>query len=88
MNEADLAQVLASSGPAGVGVIVLAMLLKSWLGSVRSDLASVREKLSELETAVHRATLDAASHHAETRQRLAELERRVTVLEHPKGGGS
>ena len=88
MNEAELANALATSGPAGIGVVVLAVLLRSWLGTVREDLKGVREKLSQLEATMSRASLDAATHHTEARQRLAELERRVTVLEGPKGRGS
>ena len=48
MSEAELAQALVTSGPAGVGVLVLAFLIKQWLGQLRSDVVRLGEKVAEL----------------------------------------
>jgi len=43
MQETELVQIMTASGPAGVGVVVLALLLKQWLGQVRGDLVALRK---------------------------------------------
>ena len=81
MTEAELAQALVTSGPAGVGVLVLAYLIKSWLTALRADVGRLAEKVEELESAVHKSSVENAGDRAEVKQRLSELERRVSGLE-------
>jgi len=81
MSEAEIAQALVTSGPAGVGVLVLAFLIKQWLGQLRGDVVRRGEKVDELESAVHKSSLEAASHHATTAAKLEDLDRRVSSLE-------
>ena len=81
MTETELAQALLTSGPAGVGVLVLAFLIKQWLQQLRSDVVRLGEKVDELESAVHKAGLEAAKHHATTEAKLVDLDRRVSALE-------
>jgi len=87
MSEAELAQALVTSGPAGVGVLVLAFLIKQWLGQLRHDVVRLGEKVEELEAAVHRGSVEAAGHRATVSAKLEDLDRRVSSLE-SKGGGS
>ncbi len=81
MQEAELVQIMTASGPAGVGVIVLALLLKQWLGQVRGDLLALRKQIEILEKTLQTANLAAASHQASTSTKLNELDRRVSALE-------
>ena len=87
MSEAELAQALVTSGPAGVGVLVLAFLIKQWLGLLRGDVVRLSEKVDTLEATLHKASLEAASHHATVSAKLEDLDRRVSTLE-SKGAGS
>jgi hypothetical protein len=87
MSEAELAQALVTSGPAGVGVLVLAFLIKQWLGQLRSDVVRLGEKVAELEAAVQRGSVESAGHRASVVSKLEDLDRRVTSLE-ARGGGS
>ena len=81
MTETEFAQALLTSGPAGVGVVVLALLIKQWLGQVRGDLERLHTKIAGLEKAVQDATVEQAAHRATVDAKLVDLERRVTVLE-------
>ncbi len=81
MTEAELAQALVTSGPAGVGVLVLAFLIKQWLGQLRHDVVRLAEKVEELEAAVHQGSVEAAGHRATVSAKLDDLDRRVSSLE-------
>ena len=81
MSETELAQALLTSGPAGLGVMVLALLIKQWLGQVRGDLERLQVKIASLEKAVQDATVEQAAHRATVEAKLVDLERRVTSLE-------
>lgn len=81
MTETELAQALLTSGPAGLGVLVLAMLIKQWLGQVRMDIERLHAQLSGLEKVVQDSTVEAAAHRATVEAKLVDLERRVSVLE-------
>ncbi len=85
MHEAELFQIMTASGPAGVGVIVLALLLRQWLGQVRGDLLALRKQIEVLEKTLQTTNLSAASHQASTATKLNELERRVSALERTGG---
>ncbi len=81
MTEHELAQALLTSGPAGAGIVVLALFLKQWLTALKSDVLRVQEKVEELEKTVQNGLVVAASHHAQVAAKLEELDRRITILE-------
>ena len=85
MQETELVQIMTASGPAGVGVVVLALLLKQWLGQVRGDLVALRKQIEGVEKTLQAVNLQATSHQASTNTKLEELDRRVSALE--KAGG-
>ena len=81
MHEAEFLQIMTASGPAGIGVVVLALLLKQWLGQVRADLVAVKEQIENVEKTLQAANVKSAGHEASTNAKLSELDRRISALE-------
>lgn len=84
MNDPDITQALINSGPAGVALAFLGVVIRSWIQRLESTVDKLAERFDELRESVQRRELEITREIAEIRGAIDVQKKDIAHLSNGK----